>query len=83
MVTAGIGSKSFRANKCDHGSFHDMASADCLNFLFPYWEMSRYPLSADGAGEVQGETSWGTRFVFDRLFMLCVFGGGSRSGVGI
>ena len=36
--------------------------------------MSRYPLSADGAGEVQGQTSWGTHCVFDRLLCFVFLG---------
>ena len=36
--------------------------------------MSRYPLSADGAGKVQGQTSWGTRLVFDGLLCFAFLG---------
>ena len=47
----------------------------CIEFSFLLvGKWPGIPLSADGAGEVQGQTSWGTRFVFDRLLCFAFLG---------
>ena len=82
-ATAGNGSKSFVTVNviAGHNTIWRLLIVS-IEFFSPCREMSRYPLSAEGAGEVQGQTYWpnGLQVL---LLIDCDnlrFGGGSRTG---